>query len=117
MVPLKGAGQALEIEAHRAGDVVQEAVDDGGLAKAAGVQASAADPTCWLNVEGDRVHKSTLVRHVFGCKGTSNDPPCHVQSMYGTSSHCQATAQAGGVDVHCTGDTGGSSWWALGSSD
>jgi hypothetical protein len=77
----------------------------GGFAEAAEVQASAADPSCWLDVEGDRVHKSTLVRHVFERKGTSNDRTRRVQSMYGASSHSQAaTPRIEDKDVICTGD-------------
>jgi hypothetical protein len=99
LVPLEGAGEDSQAEACVPADV-----DDGGFAEAADVQASAANPSCWLDVEGDRVHKITLVRHVFGRKGTSNDRTRRVLSMYGASSHSQAaTPGIEDKDVICTG--------------
>jgi hypothetical protein len=84
---------------------VGEEVDDGGSAEAADAQASAADPTCWLDVDGGHVRKSTLVCQVFWRKGTSNDHTRRAQSMYGSGSQSQATTQGDGVeDGRRTGD-------------
>jgi hypothetical protein len=100
LVPLEGAG-----EDSQAGACVPADVDDGGFAEAADVQASAADPSCWLDLEGDRDHNSTLVGHVFRRKGTSNCRNRRVQSMCGASSHSQAaTSGIEDKEVICTRD-------------
>jgi hypothetical protein len=95
----------LEGFAHCAGDGDDglEAVDDvAGTAEAA---ADAERPRAWAMVEGQRVHKSTVVRQLFS-QFTSADGTRRVQSKYmgaASSANADSVFQEEG-EVLCKGD-------------